>query len=228
MNEENIDKTLDTKEWFIDDEVGNLIGDLSLVSFVRNPWHQGDYKTFSANKYVFAQANEEQRLVIGPAMRANFVSLSQDPFTGEYYNGFFSPETIKTASEIYLKNCNHTQTNLEHGEVMTKNEVEGVSVVQSWLITDPQNDKANALGFKELEVGDWYIGYLIENDKFWEFFKENKGGFSIEGMFADAFSSKFSKLTDAQIEKRIKEITFSKDLTDNQKEKQIKILLCIK
>ncbi len=226
MEEE--EKDLEVRQFTLEDDLGNIFGDLSLISFVSDPAIQQDYKLFSANKYIFSQHDAEMQIVTGPAMRPNFNILRQEPSTGKYYYGFFTPEDIRKCSEIYLKNNNHTSTNIEHGEVATKNQIDGVCLAESWIVEDPSNDKALALGFKNVQKGDWYISYKIESPSFWKFIKEFGGGFSIEGIFAEKVMTKLSRMSDDEMVEEIRTIVFSNKFTDVEKENQIKILLNLK
>jgi hypothetical protein len=226
----NDKKKLERREFIIEDEIGRIIGDLSLVSFVSSPAHKGDFKTFSSDKYVFSQVNPEKHLVIGPVMRVGVDMLRQDKL-GQYFNGFFTEEQVLKCSQIYLKNNNHKKTNVEHGKILTQNEIDGVVMTQSWIVVDPENDAANALGFKEINKGDWYGAFYIENQEFWDFIKANGGGFSIEGLFAEriaqSFSELFEKENELELEERIKAVLFREDFTDLEKEEKIKNILNI-
>lgn len=222
---EDINKDLELREFIIEDDFGNVIGDLSLISFVSSPAIKQDYKLFGAGRQVFAQTDVEKQVVTGPAMRPNIPILRQDPYTGKYFNGIFSNAQVRKCSEIYLKNSNHTRTNIEHGQFLTSNEIDGVYVVESWLVEDPANDKATALGFKEVQKGDWYVSYKIDNKAFWEFLKVNGGGFSIEGMFLDRLIENFANIEENETTDRIKNILFSSALSDKEKERRIKLIL---
>ena len=60
-----------------------------------------------------------------------------------------------------------------------------VTVVESWIVTDPANDKSNALGFKDIPKGSWFVSYKIDNDELWEKVKSGEvRGYSIEGVFS--------------------------------------------
>jgi Putative phage serine protease XkdF len=210
------------RELIIEDELGNVIGDLSLISFVQSPAMQQDYMLFSADNFQLSTVDEDKQIVTGVAMRVGYKVLRQDPNTGELFDGVFSEKQVKTCSEIFLTNNRHTQTNLEHGKLLTQNEIDGVKVVESWIVEDPANDKANALGFSDINKGDWYVSFKIQNKAFWEFLKEYGGGFSIEGRFHQIVKTQLSQL---DLESEIKSIAFSTDLDDNQKEIKIKELL---
>lgn len=220
MNTDNLEK-----REFIISENDKVFGDLSLISIIafdEEPAIGQNFQLFSNNKYIFAQTSEEKKLLIGPAMRPNIEMLRQDQKTGQYFMGFFSEDQVRVASQVFLKGNNHNGTNINHGIIAGKNEIAGVNVVESWIVEDPNNDKANALGFKELQKGDWYVAMKIEDDAFWNFLKEHGKGFSIEGVFATKLMEKFSTLTEEQI---IKDIVFSNEMSDSDKEEKIKEII---
>lgn len=212
---------LETREFIIEDELGSIVGDLALISFVSDPAIEQPYQLFNKG-YQFAKTEEEKQLVTGCAMRAGFKILRQDPRTGELFNAVFTAEQVRKCAEVFLSNSNHLQTNLEHGNLLGKNEIEGVAVVESWIVEDPENDKAKALGFSDISAGDWYVSFKIKNKAFWDFLKTYKGGFSIEGIFKERLAAAFSKKS---LEEQVEKIAFSPDLTDKQKEKAIAALL---
>jgi hypothetical protein len=92
----------------------------------------------------------------------------------------FSEETVKKASEIYLKNLRNNNTTLEHQELTT-----GVSVIESWVVEDPAMDKSNLYGLNAVK-GAWVVTMKVDNDEVWQDVKDKKYlGLSIEGMFSD-------------------------------------------
>jgi hypothetical protein len=70
---------------------------------------------------------------------------------------------------------------LEHNS-----KIEGLTLVESWLVEDKQNDKSNMFGM-DLPLGSWVGAIKVENDEIWnDYVKTGKvKGFSIEGYFAD-------------------------------------------
>ena len=129
-----------------------------------------------------AQIDEEQRTLVAPALVPDFKIVGFDAGTDTEYDVYFSKETVKLASELYMKsqrNLNHT---LEHAEP-----VEGVSVVESWIVQDPKMDKANLYGFNDLNEGTWMVRakrWTIR--RVWEKIKSGEAkGLSIEGWFKD-------------------------------------------
>jgi len=65
-------------------------------------------------------------------------------------------------------------------------EINGLSLVESWIVEDKVHDKSVKYGM-DLPLGTWVGSVKVNNDKIWnEFVKTGKvKGFSIEGYFAD-------------------------------------------
>ena len=99
---------------------------------------------------------------------------------GNPYFVFFTEATIEKAQEVFAKFGKTKSTNFEHNVGLRD-----VTVVESWLVTDPNNDKANALGFSDIPKGTWMVSYKVDNDQLWELVKAGEVlGFSIEGVFS--------------------------------------------
>ena len=65
-------------------------------------------------------------------------------------------------------------------------DIQGLSVVESWIIEDTDMDKSKKYGLS-LPKGTWMVSVKVNNDDIWNnYVKEGKvKGFSIEGFFAD-------------------------------------------
>ena len=142
-------------------------------------------KKFSSDlSFIEMSMDEEQRLITGPAAIPNkfIVRAPQHGVSKEPYYVFFSEDSIKKIAYKYLKDKNVDKTNIEHTPVNLK----GVHIVESWLISNPSNDKSNEFG-KEYPQGTWMVTMKIDNDKVWSSIKERKiKGFSIEGYFTES------------------------------------------
>ena len=129
-------------------------------------------------KMDLAEVDADKRILMGAALIPN-KQIYRKNGKDEFYV-FFSEATVKQASELFLKNGNQSNATLEH-----KAKFDGATVVESWIIDNPDMDKSKQYGFS-LPKGTWMISMKIEDDKVWADVKEGKyKGFSIEGFFAD-------------------------------------------
>jgi hypothetical protein len=118
---------------------------------------------------------------MGAALVPNKQIYRRNSKNEEYYI-YFSADTIRKASELFLINSNQNNATYEHEKKVT-----GLSVVESWIIEDSKTDKSRLYGF-ELPKGTWMISMKVNNEEIWNDVKEGKvKGFSIEGYFADKF-----------------------------------------
>lgn len=129
-------------------------------------------------KIEFAEVDSDKRILMGAALIPN-KQIYRKNGKDEFYV-FFSEATVKQASELFLKNGNQSNATLEH-----KAKFDGATVVESWIIDNPDMDKSKQYGFS-LPKGTWMISMKIEDKNVWKQVKEGKyKGFSIEGYFAD-------------------------------------------
>jgi len=125
-----------------------------------------------------AEVNNEQRILMGAALVPNKMIYRKNG--NEEFNVFFSAETIKKASELFLINGNQNNVTLMHDKT-----IKDMSVVESWIIDNPEMDKSKAYGFN-LEKGTWMLSMKVNNPDIWDKVKSGEiKGFSIEGYFAD-------------------------------------------
>jgi hypothetical protein len=101
---------------------------------------------------------------------------------GEEFNIVFNEATIKNLSYSFFKNKYHQNSTIEHD---SKNKIEGVTFVESWIIEDTKNDKSNALGFS-YPKGSWMATMKVDSDDVWNnYVKTGKvQGFSIDAMLS--------------------------------------------
>lgn len=135
------------------------------------------------HKFEFKEVDNEKRILMGAAMIPEKPIYRVDG--GEEYYVFFTKETIRRASELYLMNGKQGNATLEHNE-----KIEGLSLVESWIIEDSDKDKSRAYGL-EYPVGTWMVSMKVNNEDIWEtYVKEGRvKGFSIEGWFMQRESS---------------------------------------
>lgn len=151
---------------------------IDAISVVGSPAMESQFIMLSEEKRVsFAKIDNEKQILLGVAMIPEKKIYRVDPDTNEEFNVFFSKETIKRASELYLKKGNQSNANLEHSKLALSG-----TIVESWIIEDLKKDKTALYGI-DAPVGSWVVAMKIEDKEQWELCKENGTGFSIEGMF---------------------------------------------
>jgi hypothetical protein len=156
---------------------------IDAISLVNSPAIEQDFVFFGKekNNLTFAKVDEEKRMLISPALIPNKQIFRYDPNTDSEYYVYFSPETVRKASELYLKHNNHHKATHEHNE-----RVSGVLTVESW-IKEGDSDKSKLFGY-DLPNGTWFVKMKITNDDLWQKIKAGElKGLSIEGYFTNKF-----------------------------------------
>tara|TARA_R100000654_G_scaffold71939_1_gene103322 strand:- start:1777 stop:2958 length:1182 start_codon:yes stop_codon:yes gene_type:complete len=155
---------------------------IDAISLVTEPAIEQDFVYFNKakNNLTFAKVNEEQRLLVSPALIPNKQIFRYDADTDQEYYVYFTEKTVKQASEMYLKHNNNNSATLQH-----ENKVTGVHTVESWIIQDAEMDKSKLYGFN-LPKGTWMVSMRINNEDIWQQIKDGTlKGLSIEGYFID-------------------------------------------
>jgi len=166
---------LDIIELIIDEN--NLEDGIEAISLVESPAIEENFVALSRHKVEFKSVDDEKRIVVGLALVPDKEIFRK---SGDYaYKIMFSKETVKKASELYLKRLKNNNATIEH-ELTVK----GVSLIESWIVEDPNMDKTNLYKLDAPE-GAWAVVMKIDNDEIWEDVKQGKYlGFSIEGFFS--------------------------------------------
>ena len=152
---------------------------IDAVSLVEKPAIESDWVALKKHEVQLKTINEDKRLLMGAALIPNKQIYRRNEKTNEEYYIFFSKDTVRKASQLFLKESNQNNATIEH----TK-KISGMSVVESW-IKEGEQDKSNLYGF-DAEPGTWFITMKVENDEIWNKVKSKEiKGFSIEGYFAE-------------------------------------------
>ena len=175
------------------DETMALMG-IDAISLVEHPAIEEDFIALNTQKkQVFAMQNQEKRLLMGAALIPDKPIYRTDG-ENEYYV-YFSKDTVRKAMELFFKNGYQSNATIEHNY-----EVDGTTIVESWIIEDETLDKSRAYGL-DLPVGTWMVSMKIDNESIWKRVKDGEfKGFSIEGYFVDKMN--FSKQELAKIEEQ--------------------------
>lgn len=163
-------------ELFIDEE--NEFSGIEAISVVENPAIEEDFIALKKQQVYLAEVDAEKKILMGAALIPEKRILRRDE-SGDYHI-FFSKETVRKASELFLMKGNQNNSTLEHNE-----KLEGMTVVESWIIDDKKKDKSRKYGFS-LPEGTWMVSMKVHNEDVWSKVKSGElNGFSIEGYFAD-------------------------------------------
>ena len=172
-------KSYKITELVISDENQELA--IDAISLVTDPAIEVDFIFFGKekNNLTLAAVDEEKRMLVSPALIPNKNIYRYDASKDQDYYVYFSKDTVRLASELYLRNNNHHKATYQH-----EDRVSGVLTIESW-IKEGEQDKSNLYGF-DLPVGTWFVKMKIDNDDMWERIKSGElKGLSIEGYFVD-------------------------------------------
>ena len=176
---------------------------IDAISLVTSPAIEQDFVFFGKekNNLTFAKIDEEKRMLVSPALIPNKQIFRHDPNTDSDYYVYFSKDTVRKASELYLKHNNHHKATYQH-----QDRVSGVLTVESW-IKEGDQDKSKLYGY-DLPDGTWFVKMKIENDDLWQKIKGGElKGLSIEGYFTDKMQKMAEKkATSEEILKALNEI----------------------
>lgn len=142
----------------------------------------------------FAEEQKKKQLLAGPILIPDKMIYRFDKNTQEEYYVYFSKSTTEKIAYKYLRDKNQSNLNVEHNP---NNSLDDVSLVESWIITDPKNDKSNQYGY-ELPEGTWFgIVQVKDSNTFQKYVESGKTrGFSLEGYF----ESKLVKFYNSKID----------------------------
>lgn len=150
------------------------------ISLVENPAIEIDFIALSKENIIkLAEVSEEKRLLISPVLIPNQPIYRKDE-NGNEFNIIFPEETILKAQQNFYKQGYQRNSNIEHDNKLTLNDV---TFVESWIKEDDMHDKSLKYGF-DLPNGTWFAVMKVENDETWQRVKNGEvKGFSIEGNF---------------------------------------------
>jgi len=167
------------------------------ISLVDSPAIEENFIMLSSQEVELKILDEEKRIVVGFALvpEKRIYRKVKD----KEFNIFFTKETIAKSAELFMKKLNLNKFTTEH-----EKEVQGINVIESWIVEDSKNDKSNLykLGAKG---GEWVVMSKIYNDEVWNDIKQGKfKGYSIEGLY-DGFDKLEASQEESEEIKEIKE-----------------------
>lgn len=147
------------------------------VSFVADPAIEKDFVFFNKAEVKFQSIDDEKRLVAGPLLIPDKKILRLDE-QNQPYHVYFTADTIEKIAQKYMMKKYNDSVTYEHAA-----KVGGVSLVESWVVSNSIKDKSNHYGFT-MPKGTWFGIFKVSNDKLWNDIKQGRvSGFSIEGEF---------------------------------------------
>lgn len=167
-----MNKNLPQYELKIDEFSDAMVEAIALVS---SPAIESTFLAFSAVEpkgYKFS-LDEEKMELLGAAMIPNMNIYRRDD-NGFEYEVFFSQDTIRKISQLFLKRGFQSNLNIEHQDTSADS-----YIFQSMLV-----DKEKGITPLGLPDGSWVIGVKVQNKDLWSEIKAGKKkGFSVEGIF---------------------------------------------
>lgn len=196
-------------ELLIDEDA--LLSGIEAISIVDKPAIEENFIALKEQTKVnLAEIDKEKRILMGAALIPN-KNIYRTDGEDEYYI-YFSDDTVRKASELFLMRGNQNKSTLEH-----EAELNGLTVVESWIVEDEVHDKSRKYGL-DMPVGTWMVSMKVNNEEVWENYVKTGlvKGFSIEGYFTDKLE--MSKMGDDINENEATEILFEiQDFLDSKK-----------
>jgi len=191
-------------ELIIDEENDENQDGVFAISLVEEPAIQSDFIALSKQEkkieVLFETQDKEKQLLTGAVLIPNKQILRIDKETGDDYYVYFSRDTIRKASELFMMN------NYQHNHTLNhKSDLTNLTVVESWIKDNPL-DKSVKYGFEKLPEGTWFVSVKVNDKSIWdEYVKTGKvRGFSIEGYFTDKAELSEDEMTLEKIKQIIK------------------------
>ena len=173
---------------------------INAVSVVESPAIEENFVALKKHEVELKEVDGEKRILMGAALVPN-KQIYRKNGDKEFYI-YFSENTVRKASELFLMRANQNNATLEHEKKM----LDGMSVVESWIIEDEKQDKSAKYGFN-LPKGTWMISMKVNNDEIWNKVKAGEvKGFSIEGYFVDKYEMSLQETEDDRLIKAIRDL----------------------
>lgn len=185
---------MDLIELVLDEENG--LNGVYAISIVDKPAIEANFVHFSeAQDVTFASIDEDKRLLLGPILIPNKPILRRDDDGNEFY-AYLTAQTVERSAHLYQHQGLQNKSTLEH-----QVKIDGVTLVETWLVDDPEKDKTRAY-MDALPKGTWAGVMKVENEQIWsEYVKTGRvHGFSIEGKYlpVDRNATNMSKEADIE------------------------------
>lgn len=147
------------------------------MSLVKDPAVESlflKFKSEQAQRFKFSVESEDEHIIYGVAIRADFPIYRNDDQLGEYFIQF-SKDSVAQIEAEFLKSQHF---NLDH-----ENDTNAVQVLESFIID--RESGINPAQFGDIEDGSWILKCKIHSEDLWKQIKSGEfAGFSIEAFFS--------------------------------------------
>jgi hypothetical protein len=171
------------------------------VSFVECPAIERNFVALNKQRPVKLALNKAKQVLTGPVLIPDMPIYRRDDELGEYYIRYTAPDIEKIAQKMMRDGLALSTTTHQHAKPL-----KGNYLTEIWIITDPDKDKAAALGLEELPKGTLMASYKVEDKTYWrnEVLTGKVNGFSLEGIFNfNSVNMKKETKTAAQLAKEV-------------------------
>ena len=173
---------------------------IEAISVVETPAIEENFVALNKHELQLKEVNKEKRILMGAALIPDKSIYRRNDKGDEYYI-YFSKDTVRKASELFFKRSNHKNATYEH-----KQPIEGMTIVESWIVENTKKDKSAHYGLNVPE-GTWMVSMKVDNDEIYEKAKNGEvKGFSIEGYFADKLDMSSQSIEEYERQLTIEEL----------------------
>jgi len=171
------------------------------MSTVENPATKTQLVMFDDEMKAMQFQDDEKRIIYSVAMRPNMLIPRKD-INGEPAMVFYTEETVSDLQQNFFKNNSHNGATINHDKNLRKD----MYAFESWIVQDPEKDKATSLGL-QVQKGDWVMAQKVDNPEVWEDIKKGKlTGFSIEAYLEPVLTNENIEMTKEEVDARIKAV----------------------
>lgn len=181
----------------INEDINDVTG-IFAMSFVSDPANETSFVALG-NEELYLSKDTKKQILTGVVLKPEQLIYRNHPSIGEHYIKFSAEQIEKISHKMIIRGIALFNTIHEHSTSL-----EGNYLTELWIIEDPQNDKSNALGFKDLPKGTLMCSYKIEDNDYWdrEVMSGNVKGFSLEGLFNQEVSMAKNHKNNSKMKKK--------------------------
>ena len=175
------------------------------ISFVDQPANVVDFVALGKEKKeVYLNKDTQKQVLTGVILKPEQLIYRQSEKLGDYYIRFSAEQIEKIARKMMRTGVALQSTTHQHSTPLNGN-----YLTELWIVEDPRNDKANALGFSDLPKGTLMCSYKINDKAYWDsqVMTGHVKGFSLEGFFSQELAMSKSNKQLIMNKKKRKEST---------------------